>query len=315
MPDKTLIVDTHHHLCSAPYIDLVKRKTGLPHYVEQILRNGSPAKSLEDMDRAGVSRSFASLTTPGVWFGDADEARRLARDCNEHFAKIVADHPGRYGMFAVVPMPDVEGSLREIEYALDTLKADGIGFFTSYGDKYLGDAAFAPVFAELNRRKAVIYTHPRKADCCANLLPEISEAIIEYGTDTTRTIASLVFSGTAACCPDISFLFSHAGGTMPFLIGRFIGLAQSPQFAPRLPKGVLHELQRFYYDLAQAANPGATASLMKLVNISQVLFGTDFPYATAAAHLEGLGHCGFSAEDMRAIHYDNAARLLPRCRT
>jgi 6-methylsalicylate decarboxylase len=313
-PGKT-VVDTHHHLCSASYVDFIKRKTGLPPYVEQILRNGSPAKSLEDMDRAGVTRSFASLTTPGVWFGEAEEARRLARDCNEHFAKIVADHPGRYGMFAAVPMPDVEGTLREIDYALDTLKADGIGFFTSYGEKHLGDAAFAPVFAELNRRRAVVYTHPRRPDCCANLLPEVSEAIIEYGTDTTRTIASLVFSGTASRCPDISFLFSHAGGTMPFLIGRFIGLAQSPQFAARLPKGVLHELRRFYYDLAQAANPGATSSLMKLVKISQVLFGTDFPYATAAAHLEGLGQCGFSAEELRAIYHDNAARLLPRCRT
>jgi predicted TIM-barrel fold metal-dependent hydrolase len=308
------IVDTHHHLCAPAYVDLVKRKTGIPAYVEQVLRNGSPAKSLEDMDRAGVTRSFASLTTPGVWFGDAAEARRLARECNEHFAKIVADHPGRYGMFAVVPMPDVEGTLKEIEYALDTLKADGVGFFTSYGDTYLGDAAFAPVFAELNRRKAIVYTHPRRPDCCANLLPEVSEAIIEYGTDTTRTIASLVFSGTASRCPDISFLFSHAGGTMPFLIGRFIGQARAPQVAARLPQGVLHELQRFYYDLAQAANPGATASLMKLVTISQVLFGTDFPYGTAAAHLEGLGRCGFSAAEIDAIHYANAARLLPRCR-
>jgi predicted TIM-barrel fold metal-dependent hydrolase len=310
----TPIVDTHHHLCSAAYVEFVKRKTGLPAYVEKVLLAGSPEKSLEDMDRAGVTRSFASLTTPGVWFGEANEARRLARECNEHFAKIVADHPTRYGMFAVVPMPDVAGTLSEIAYALDTLKADGIGLFTSYGDKHLGDPAFAPVFEELNRRKAVVYTHPRKPDCCAPLLPEISEAIIEYGTDTTRSIASLVFGGLASRCPDINFLFSHAGGTMPFLIGRFIGLAQSPQFASRLPKGVLHELQRFYYDLAQAANPGATASLMKLVSISQVLFGTDYPYATAAAHLEGLGRCGFSAADTRAIQYDNAARILPRCR-
>jgi len=308
------IIDTHHHLCSAAYVELVKRKTGLPPYVEKVLLAGSPEKSLEDMDRAGVTRSFASLTTPGVWFGDANEARRLARDCNEHFAKVVADHPTRYGMFAVVPMPDVEGTLREIEYALDTLKADGIGFFTSYGDKHLGDKDFAPVFEELNRRKAVVYTHPRKPDCCAPMLPDLSEAVVEYGTDTTRTIASLVFSGMASRCPDIRFLFSHAGGTMPFLIGRFIGLAQSPQFAARLPHGVLHELKRFYYDLAQASNPGATSSLMKLVDISQVLFGTDYPYATAAWHLEGLSRCGFSAEETRAIHYDNAARILPRCR-
>ncbi len=308
------IIDTHHHLCSSAYLELVKRKTGMPAYVEHIMRTASPEKSLEDMDRGGVGRAIVSLTTPGVWFGEPGEARKIAREVNEHFAKVVADHPGRYGMFAAVPLPDVEGSLKEIEYALDTLKADGIGLFTSYGERHLGDPAFAPVFAELNRRKAVVYTHPRRPDCCAPLLPEISEAIIEYGTDTTRTIASLVFSGTAARCPDIRFLFSHAGGTMPFLIGRFVGLARAPQFAGRMPNGLLHELQRFYYDLAQAANPGATASLMKLVKITQVLFGTDYPYATAAQHLEGLAQCGFSAGELRAIHYENAARILPRVR-
>jgi 6-methylsalicylate decarboxylase len=308
------IVDVHHHLCAPTYVDEVSRLTGLHPYAEKTLRNGTPQKSLEDMDRAGVTRSIVSLTTPGVWFGDVAEARRLARQCNEHFAKVVSDHPQRYGMFAVLPMPDVAGSLKEIEYALDTLKADGIAFYTSYNDRHLGDPEFAPVFAELNRRKAVVYTHPRRPDCCANLLPEISEAIIEYGTDTTRTIASLLFSGTAARCPDIRFLWSHAGGTMPFLIGRFHAVAAMPQFARHLPRGVLHELQRFFYDLAQASNPGATSSLMQLVKISQVLFGTDFPYQTAASHLKGLGECGFSAGDRRAIEYENAAALLPRCR-
>jgi 6-methylsalicylate decarboxylase len=306
------IIDVHHHLCSPAYIAAVTERAGLPELVVRVLRNGSPKKSLEDMDRAGVTKAIASLTTPGVWFGDAAEARRLARECNEHMAKIVADHPGRYGFFAALPMPDVEGSLKEIEYALDTLKADGIGFFTSYGERHLGDAAFAPVFAELNRRKAVAYTHPRRPDCCANLVPEISEAIVEYGTDTSRTIASLLFTGTASRCPDIRFLFSHAGGTMPFLIGRFLHQARLPHIAARLPNGALHELQRFFYDLAQASNPGATASLMKLVRISQVLFGTDFPYATAEAHLRGLAECGFSAADLRAIESENAAALLTR---
>jgi 6-methylsalicylate decarboxylase len=146
-------------------------------------------------------------------------------------------------------------------------------------------------------------------------VPEISEAIIEYGTDTTRTITSLVFNGTAARCPDIKFLFSHAGGTLPFLIGRFIGLAQSPQFAPNMPNGLLHELRRFYYDLAQASNPGATVSLMKLVQVSQVLFGTDYPYQTALSHIAGLAECGYSDADLKAIYYNNAARILPRVRT
>jgi 6-methylsalicylate decarboxylase len=308
------IVDVHHHLCPPAYLEVVMKRTALRPFQIETLRNGSPAKSLEDMDRAGVTRAIASLTTPGVWFGDAAEARRLARQCNEYFARVVADHPGRYGMFAVLPLPDVDGSLAEIAYALDVLKADGIGLYSSYDNRHQGDPAFAPVFAELNRRKAVAYTHPCRPDCCAPLLPEISEAIIEYGTDTTRTIASLLFSGTAARCPDVSFLWSHAGGTMPFLIGRFQAVAAQPNFAERLPKGLMHELRRFHYDLAQAANPGATVSLMKLVAVSQVLFGTDFPYQTAASHLDGLGLCGFSAADRRAIEYENAARLLPRCR-
>jgi predicted TIM-barrel fold metal-dependent hydrolase len=308
------IVDVHHHLAAPAYVDAVKTISGLQPFAERALRNGTPAKSLEDMDRAGVSHSIVSLTTPGVWFGDVAQARRLARDCNEHFARIVADHPKRYGMFAVLPMPDIDGSLAEIAYALDTLKADGIAFYTNYDDRYLGDPAFAPVFEGLNRRKAVVYTHPRRPDCCANLLPEVSEAIIEYGTDTTRTIASLVFSGMAARTADVQFVWSHAGGTMPFLIGRFVTVAAQPDNAKRLPRGLMHELQRFHYDVAQAANPGAMASLMKLVAISQVLFGTDYPYQTAASHLAGLDACGFSADDRRAIEYDNAARLLPRCR-
>jgi 6-methylsalicylate decarboxylase len=309
------IVDTHHHLCSAAYVDYLKAKQGMAPYVEAILRNGSAQKSLEDMDKAGVTRSFVSLTTPGVWFGDVAEGRRLARETNEHFAKVVTDYPGRYGFFAALPLPDIAGSLAELDYALGTLKADGIGLFTSYNDIYLGDQRFAPVFEELNRRKAVVYTHPKRPDCCVDLVPEVSEAVIEYGTDTTRTIASLVFSGTATKSPNIEFLFSHAGGTLPFLIGRFLGLARQPHFATRLPKGVLHELRRFYYDLAQAANPGATASLMQLVAVSQVLFGTDFPYNTAQAHLEGVAQCGFDAAALDAIFAGNAARILPRARS
>jgi predicted TIM-barrel fold metal-dependent hydrolase len=307
------IVDTHHHLCPPSYLEMIKRKQGLNPYVEQVLRRGSPEKSLEDMDRAGVTHSIMSLTTPGVWFGDVAEGRKIAREVNEHFAKIVADHPGRYGVFAAIPLPDVEGSLKEIEYALDTLKADGIGLFTSYNEKHLGDAAFAPVFAELNRRKAVVYTHPLRPDCCAALVPEVSEAVIEYGTDTTRTIASLAFSGTAARCPDIRFLFSHAGGTMPFLIERFTNLAKSGRFAQQLPEGFLGEARKFYYDTAQSSNPAAMSALTKVIPVSQIVFGTDFPFRTASEHVTGLKECGmFSPKDLERIDRENLVKLLPR---
>ena len=306
-------VDVHHHLATERYVELVSDEANLPAHQRRMLLNGTAAKSLEDMDRGGVRTSILSLTTPGVWFGDDTAARRLARELNEHFANVAGEHPGRYGLFAVLPLPDIEGSLREIDYALDQLKADGIGLYTSYRDKHLGDPSFAPVFEELNRRKALVYTHPVRPQCCSGLLPEITESAIEYGTDTTRTIASLVFSGAVSRWPNIRWIFSHAGGTVPFLIGRFIGLARSPQFAARLPQGVLPVLRGFYYDTAQVAHPGAMASLMKLVEISQVLFGTDFPFRSAADHVSGLGECGFTPEELSAIEHGNAARLLPRC--
>ena len=166
---------------------------------------------------------------------------------NEYAAKLVADYPGRFGNFAMLPLTDAEGSLRELTYALDTLKADGIALMTSYGDKWLGDPLFLPVMEELNRRKALVYTHPTAANCCVNLVPTQPPVMIEFGTDTTRTIADIVFSGNARRFPDIRWIFSHAGGTMPFLIERFV---RHPLLVPKaketVPDGTLAELKRFY---------------------------------------------------------------------
>jgi 6-methylsalicylate decarboxylase len=303
-------IDVHHHLAPPRYLsELASRQVTL----QAPIRTWTPARSVEDMDRAGVATSITSITVPGVWFGDRAAAGSLARECNEYAARLVADFPGRFGMFATLPMPDVEGSLREIAHALDGLKADGICLFTSYGDKWLGDLAFTPVMEELNRRKALVYTHPTAPDCCRNLIPDVSPAVIEFGTDTTRTIASLLFSGTAARLGDIRFIFSHAGGTMPFLTERFTRLPLvNKDLQARLPNGVVPELRKFYYDVAQAAHPMALASLLKLVPVSQVLFGTDFPFRTASDHAKGLADYGFSAADLRAIERDNAVRMLPR---
>ena len=194
--------------------------------------------SLADMEKAGVTTAVLSLAPPGVWFGDVEEGRSLARACNEYGAQLRKDNPGRFGLFAAIPLPDTEGSLREIDYALDVLKADGIGLYTSYGEKYLGDAAFVPVFEELNRRRAVVYTHPVNPACCTHLADGVGPSSIEFATDTTRTIASLIFgkAGTAFRCPDIRFIWSHSGGTLPFLIGRFIR-EQVVRKDPRMPDG------------------------------------------------------------------------------
>jgi len=301
-------IDVHHHHTPPPYVAAITARN-----VPGPVRDWTPEKSLADMDEAGVTTALTSITTPAMRFLDDPGARKLARECNEYSAKLAADSKGRFGMFAVMPMPHVEATLQEIAYALDTLKADGIGLLTSYGDKWLGDPAFAPVMDELNRRQAVVYTHPTTADCCGGLIPDVPESIIEWGTDTTRTIASLVFSGTAARLRDVKFIFSHGGGTLPFLTERFVRLPLiNKTLAPRVPNGVEHELRRFYYDTAQAAHPFALASLTRLVPVSQIVFGTDYPYRTAADHVKGLTAYGFSPSDLMAIDRDNALRLLPR---
>jgi 6-methylsalicylate decarboxylase len=312
--EKAFRIDVHHHMVPPKYIAEVARPrpTKPPQRpLQPPLQHWSPAVSIEDMDRAGVATAIVSITTPGVWFGDDDESTHIARLSNDYGAKLIADHPGRFGLFAALPMHDTYHTLKEIEYALDILKVEGIGMFTSYDEKYLGHPDFAPIFEELNRRKALVYVHPIANHCCVNLVQDVNEAVIEYGTDTTRTIADFVFSGAAHRYPDVRMIFSHAGGTMPFLIERFVNLAKNPKFADRLPDGVLPVLKRFYYDTAQSANPAAMGALRELVPAGQIVFGTDFPFRTLEEHVEGLRHCGFSGNDLQAIERDNALALLP----
>jgi 6-methylsalicylate decarboxylase len=301
-------IDVHHHFLPPFHRDILlanRGGAGLPAWTVE--------KSLDDMGKAGVATAILSIMQPGIWFGKVDEARRLARDCNDYGAMLVKDHPGRFGMFATIPIPDAEGSLKEIEYALDVLKADGIALLTSYYDKYLGDPAFLPVFEELNRRKAVVYVHPTTPDCCRALVKGIPVGTIEYATDTTRTISSLIFgdAGTAFKCPDIRFIWSHSGGTLPFLTGRLIRLARDRK-DPRMPGGPIPVLQRYYYEIAQGNTPGQLAALMKLVGISQVMFGTDYPFVPGTDAVEGLADYRFGEADQRAVDRDNALKLLPR---
>jgi 6-methylsalicylate decarboxylase len=303
-------IDIHHHFSPPAWIAHVKGRELL----QPANANWTPEKSIEDMDKGGVAAAVISITNPGLWFGDKEATRRIARECNEYGAKLVQQHPTRFGLFAALPMPDVEATLKEIEYAFDTLKADGAHFMTSFGDTWLGDPAYFPVMAELNRRKAVVHVHPTAANCCKNLIPDVSAGIMEYGTDTTRAIMGVMFSGTAVRYPDIRYIWSHAGGTAPFLAGRIDRASRNmKERETRLPNGAINELKKFYYDTAGAANVGAIASLRQLVASDRIMFGTDFPPGgTSAAVAKEISELGFSAADLRAIDRDNAVRLIPR---
>jgi predicted TIM-barrel fold metal-dependent hydrolase len=304
LPEKTRI-DVHHH-----YVPPVQGEAMAKHGGQA--PKWSLQSSLADMEKAGVTTAVLSLAPPGVWFGDVEEGRSLARACNEYGAQLRKDNPGRFGLFAAIPLPDTEGSLREIAYALDVLKADGIGLYTSYGEKYLGDEAFVPVFEELNRRKAMVYTHPVNPACCTHLADGVGPSSIEFATDTTRTIASLIFgkAGTTFRCPDVRFIWSHSGGTLPFLIGRFIR-EQVVRKDPRMPDGPEPVVRKYFYEIAQGNEPGQFAALLKLVPVSQLLFGSDYPYREAIEAANGLRAYPFTDAERASINRETALRLMP----
>jgi predicted TIM-barrel fold metal-dependent hydrolase len=302
-------IDVHHHIAPPSYSAALK----------EMMRGHakwSPQASIEDMDKSGIQTSITSLINPGMqaWAGDEAGSRKIARESNEYAAKLARDYPGRFGSFATIPFPYVDASLREIEYALDTLKADGIYLWTSYDGKQLGDPAFFPILEELNRRKVVIYTHPATPACCAKIMPYISINAIEGPVDTTRSMISLIFqAGATTRYPDIRWIFSHSGGVTPFLKSRFERhMIDGKDAREKAPKGLMYELQKFYYDTAQGNHEGALLALLQMVPPSQVLYGTDFPFRDGAEVIDGLGKHGFSAADRRAIDRDNALRLLPR---
>lgn len=306
---KPLRIDVHHHLSPPAFIEaLTKANLGT-----KPLFDWTPARAIEDMDKAGVAISMTSITQPALSFLQPAQARAVARECNDYAAKLRETNKGRFGMFVALPLPDIDGTLAEIAYGLDTLKADGIAMLTSYGDVWLGHPKFIPVFEELNRRKAIVYTHPTSANCCRNIQPQFPDNVIEWGTDTTRAIADIVFSGAAQKYRDIKFIFSHAGGTMPFLAERFDLVPKlEKKVASFVPDGVAAELRRFHYDTAQATHAAPLAALLKLIPVSQVLFGTDYPYRRAIENVEGLAAHGFTPADLNAIEYGNAARLMPQ---
>ena len=303
-------IDTHHHVVPPDYAKWLHAKGqlagGLP------IPDWSPRAALELMDRHRIDTAVLSVSTPGTHLGDGSDAAAMARLVNDYAAAMVDKHPGRFGFFATLPLPDVDASLTELARALDELHADGVVLLANNRGFYLGDSTFDPVFDELQRRKAVAFIHPSTLPGLAPM-DGIPPFVADFLLDTTRAAVNLCRSGTVERCPDVAMILSHAGGFVPYAAMR-LSQAASPTGNP---VDGLDMLSRFYFDTALSGSPFALPSLLAFARPGHVLFGTDWPYApdSAVAAFTGLYETYQLDDDERAsIDRDAAEALFPRLR-
>lgn len=267
-------IDFHHHFIPDVYRDALSRYGETSGGAQPPAWSASAA--LEFLDTHGIAKGLLSISSPGVHLAGGSRFASLARAVNEIAADLHRDHPSRFGSFASVPLPDVDDGLAEIEYAFDTLHADGVVLISNIRGQYLGHRDFDPVWAELNRRKAVVFIHPAQS---LPLLDGVIAPIVDYPFDTTRTALNLVYNGVIAKYPDVKIVLSHAGGYLPYVAQRFVDLGSLWVEPVRKPAEILADLKSFYFDTALSASPYALPSLLAFAEPGHVLFGSDYPWA------------------------------------
>ncbi len=315
-------IDVHNHAIHKKYVQMLADK-GIGAALGVAFPNWDPESTIKLMDENGIATAITSVGAPGVYFKplpDAlDFARMLARETNELSADLVRSYPTRFGAFATLPLPDIDSALKELEYALDVLKMDGVWLLTSYEGRYLGDPYYDDLLFELNRRKCTVYFHPTVPpglDCSHWMLPP---ACMDVPLDTARTAVSLMINGTMDRYGDINFILSHGGGILPIVAGRLsLTLQMIPTIEIKMVKDIYYYLNRFYYDTALVGFDANFRCMDAIINTSQILFGSDHPYVwpfAVAATTKGLNdYEGFSPEALKAIERENALRLFPRIR-
>jgi predicted TIM-barrel fold metal-dependent hydrolase len=313
-------IDTHHHVIPERYRQQLKLM-GSGGSGERGLPAWSPDRSFEMMEENGIQFAVVSIGSPGIYFGDVDSARNLARVCNDELAALCSTYPMCFAGLASLPLPDISATLREIEYALDSLNLDGVSTFSHVGQFYLGHRDFAEVYAELDRRAAAVFVHPlRPLWVGSELAPRYSYAAgyAELVFDSTRAIFNLFHNGVFKNYPNIKFIFPHLGGTAPYLQYRMQEIEELPAVQSVSSMSVEEAMRHVYFDLALSAKPIPMRAALEFADHSRLLFGTDFPFAintkkAISDTVRGVGEFdGFDADLRRAIERENAMSLFPR---
>ena len=312
-------IDVHQHVLPPFWSEALNSNGGDPSgprsgdSSNSVVPKWSPEGAIALMDSLEISTGILSLTSPGI-VGWAPELQAgMARKINEYTANLVSKNPSRFVNFATLPMPHIDESLAEIEYALDVLHADGIILFSNYGDQYLGDAQFLPLWQELNDRKAVVFIHPGLP-----IMPMqgIAGPLVDYPFATTRVAVQLVLNGIISRFPAVNIILAHAGGFVPYAVHRFVELAHVFRTDAPNHEEILQSFRKFYYDTALASSPTSLPSLTTFAKRENILFGTDYPFAPAdvvADFTQYLDQHQFSDALQRSeISHQNALVLFPR---
>lgn len=308
-------IDVHHHLLPPPLLEALSRH-GISDMAGGPVPKWSPQQSLDVMDVHGIELAVTSVSAPGVRFAGEAEARTLARACNEYSADMAARHPGRFGTFAILPMPFAESACTEAVRALDVLAADGVVLLGSVDGVFLGDPRFEELMAELDRRSAVVFIHPNLHPSSSALGLDMPGFLMEFLCDTTRASLNLILMGVLERYPRIRWILAHAGGFLPYAAWRLSLADLMPDLAKRAPQGVLTYMRRFYFDTALSPSPFAMAALGQLVDHSHILFGSDFPFAPAPVTALQVNQIDtlslWDVQARAAVYRANALALFPR---
>lgn len=310
------MIDVHSHATLA--IDGMEAGTNLPY---DVVPPWSVERALDIQGQAGIGSCILSMPDAGSHFDDATNVAR-SRLVNEFLVGVRNEHPAQFGAMAVLPVTTIDGCLEELSYALDTLKMDAVSLPTSVNNVYLGDSIFDPLFEELNRREATVFTHPVQAKASQAVSLGINQSMLEFVFDTTRMITNMIFSDAVRRFPKMKFIASHGGGTFPYLVSRLMtlepltgagaGVGRQKLTAQEIKDGA----GWFYYDLTAATSRAHLTALVEIVPASQLLSGFDIPFMPASTIAPAVDAVrdwdGFSEHDIEQVVHVNAAELFPQ---
>ena len=320
MTSQLRLIDVHHHVVLPEYLAALAR-SGAADPSRPLRKNVTPDEARDAMGELGIAAAVLNpLSAAGVHHGSDAHARYLTETTNEALARFASHAPGELGFFATLPLPDLDGALRQSEYALDRLHADGVILMSSQNGCYVGDPAFDALYAEMDRRGAIVFVHPASPAYVTQLRLDMWAAYVEYPFETTRVAANLIYNGVTLRYPNIRWILAHGGGALPYLSVRLRLMEESdknvPSFGERVPEGVAPQVGSFYFDIALVGGAAPMAALSETADPAHILYGSDWPYLGRGFVLDQLTDVvnlpQFKGGLFASIERDNAARLFTR---